>query len=279
MRNTSELARFLRFRLSQLSAENAHHRFEELARQFARLRICERILPATGPVSSGGDQGLDFESYRTYIRSSPFVGDSFIGDTGDEKLGFAVSLQKAIVPKIQKDVRTISGGPVKLAAIYYFCETDIPVAKRHRLQEWARKDLKVELEIFDGQALSELLTDPSLFWIAIEYLGVPADMYPMSGDVDKQYAAAREKWLVNNESIANYADFAQVKQGIRQATFETDLRPDLPGWITKMGEFNSYSLPISIRRKSAYEICVAALRGQNNPDGAFGGLAVVRIEH
>ena len=175
-----------------------------------------------------------------------------------------MSIQKAIVPKIKKDVKTICAGPLKFEAVYYFCETDLEVAKRHRLQEWARTDFGVQLEIFDGQALSELLTEPSLFWIAIEYLGVPADIYPRSEETDARYVSNRQKWLVNDESVANYADFAQVKQGIRKATFEDDLRPDLSGWINKMEEFSAESFPMPMRRKAVYEVCVAALRGQNN---------------
>ena len=51
MASLNELARYIRFQLSQLRSLNKHHAFEELARQFARLCVCENILPATGPVS------------------------------------------------------------------------------------------------------------------------------------------------------------------------------------------------------------------------------------
>ena len=60
----TELAKYIRFQLSELRAQNKHHEFEHLARQFARLRVCENILPATGPVGAGGDNGRDFETYR-----------------------------------------------------------------------------------------------------------------------------------------------------------------------------------------------------------------------
>ncbi len=42
----TELAKYIRFQLSELRAQNKHHAFEHLARQFARLRVCENILPA-----------------------------------------------------------------------------------------------------------------------------------------------------------------------------------------------------------------------------------------
>ena len=264
MRNTNELSRYLRFRLSQLSVENAHHRFEELCRQFARQRICDRILPATGPVGSGGDQGLDFESYRTYLQHTPIIGSCYVGEAGQDKLGFAVSLQKAIVPKIKKDIKTICSGPTTFTAVYYFCENDLDIAKRHRIQAWAKSEFDVELEIFDGQAISELLIDPTLFWIAIEYLSIPGDLYPRSQDTDERYNIIRNTWLLGSRSPVNFADFAQVKQGLRQAKNIENLRPDLPAWISKMKEFDAAEFPNTIRRKAIYEICVAALRGQNN---------------
>jgi hypothetical protein len=73
MKNVVQLAAYIRFQLEQLKAQNKHHEFEHLARHFARLRICESVLPATGPVGAGGDQGRDFESYRSYLASTPIA--------------------------------------------------------------------------------------------------------------------------------------------------------------------------------------------------------------
>lgn len=69
----------IRFALSQLSASNAHHDFEKICFDIAKLRICSNILPATGPVSAGGDQGKDFETFKTYIEHSPIATSTFIG--------------------------------------------------------------------------------------------------------------------------------------------------------------------------------------------------------
>ncbi len=55
---------FVRFQLAQLRSKNGHHDFEHVCRHLARATICPRILPATGPVQAGGDQGRDFESFR-----------------------------------------------------------------------------------------------------------------------------------------------------------------------------------------------------------------------
>jgi hypothetical protein len=57
-----EAAKLIGFALSELSTENAHHEFEHLCRHLTRRKICPNILPATGPVSAGGDQGADFVS-------------------------------------------------------------------------------------------------------------------------------------------------------------------------------------------------------------------------
>jgi len=59
----NDLRAYIRYQLSQLSAQNAEHVFERLAFDLARMRIASNLLPATGPVQSGGDQGRDFESY------------------------------------------------------------------------------------------------------------------------------------------------------------------------------------------------------------------------
>jgi hypothetical protein len=66
----TELRPYIRFQLTQLSAENAEHDFEHLTFDLARVRVASNLLPATGPVQAGGDQGRDFESYRTYLARS-----------------------------------------------------------------------------------------------------------------------------------------------------------------------------------------------------------------
>ena len=49
------IAKIVGYALSELSSDNAHHEFEHLCRHIARRRICSNILPASGPVSGGGD--------------------------------------------------------------------------------------------------------------------------------------------------------------------------------------------------------------------------------
>lgn len=147
----------IRYALSQLRSRNGHHEFEHLCREIARLRITPNILPATGPVSVGGDQGRDFETFHTH--ESP-------------KIVFACTLQRENLPaKIMKDLRTIlNGGHVD--RVYFFCEQDVPVARRHQLCQQAREKYGTEIEIIDGYALSELLASSDCRWIANRYLGL-----------------------------------------------------------------------------------------------------------
>lgn len=259
-----ELEKYLRFQLSELRAQNKHHEFEHLTRQFARLRICENILPATGPVGAGGDRGRDFETYRTYLGSSPIATSTFLGLAKDKKLIFACSLQQNIAPKIKSDITTICLGSQASIAIYYFCEADLPIGKRQELQEWCNATHQTELEIFDGQALAEQLTDMDVFWIAEEYLGVPSEFYPRSISTDSDYEKYKERWLAQDHLPTSYSDFSQVKYGLRRATFNREAKPDLTKWLRKMENFLRSNESDPLYRLSIYEICVASLRGLNN---------------
>lgn len=263
MKGISELSRFIRFQLSELRATNDHHSFEHLARYFARLRICPNILPSTGPVSAGGDQGRDFETYRTYLQSTPIATSTFTAFATGKKIVFACSLQQDIQKKIKSDVKTICGSDEKIDVVYFFCEVDIPVSKRHDLQQWGKKEYSIELEIFDGQALSEELTDPEIFWIAEEYLHVPSEMYPKHKKEPRKYQEYKQKWIMENSIPASYADFFQIKHGLRNATFNKEHKVDLTKWIERMEVFLKTGYPDNIKRRAIYEICVAALRGQN----------------
>jgi len=169
----------IRYALGQLSARNAHHDFEHLCRQFARQRICTNVLPATGPVSAGGDQGRDFETFKTYMSASPIAQSSFVGDATGKILAFGTTLQKdAIRSKIKADVETIARSGTAVETVYYFWSEDLVVAQRHELQAWALDAYNIHLEILDGQALSEQLSDLDTFWIAEQYLKVPSEIYP-----------------------------------------------------------------------------------------------------
>ena len=250
MKNIAELSSYIRFQLSQLRAQNKYHEFEHLSRHFARLRICENILPATGPVGDGGDQGRDFETYRTYLHSTPIATSTFLGAAKNKKIVFACSLQQDIVKKIRSDISTICGGPERVDTIYYFCEASVPVGRRHKLQQWSEETFQTELEVFDGEALSEQLTDLDVFWIAEEYLDVPSELYPRPTKPSSTYDEYRQRWLIQDETPYSYSDFSQVKYGLRRATFRVDAKPDLQNWLGKMEVYIDEKYPMALRRRA-----------------------------
>lgn len=212
----------IRFELEQLSARNGQHEFEHLCCQLARSRICSNILPATGPVAAGGDQGRDFESFRTYLRASPISDSGFIGLISEEPVVFACTLtgKKNIPKKVKSDVATIMASGEPVIDIHFFCTSDLPVAQRHKLKKWAKDQHKVQIEIHDGQAISEYLADNDLFWLAEQYLSIPADLYPPSPTgKDEWYQELLQSWKSSDRSADNYADFAQIKSATRHATF------------------------------------------------------------
>ncbi len=264
MASVTGLSKYIRFQLSQLCVQNKHHDFEHISRNIARLRICENILPATGPVSAGGDQGRDFETYRSYLSSTPLAGSTFLGLGQGKKIVFACSIQKNIYQKVKDDLQTICGGHEKIDAVYYFCEADVPVGKRHELQDFAKNQCQVRLEIFDGQAISEQLATNDLFWIATEYLSVSADMFPRIEPSSNLYQGYKKKWLIGAGVPQNYADFYQIKYALRCATFNKNHRPDVMPWIKKMEIFLSCHSGSDLRRRAIYEIAVASLRGIDN---------------
>ena len=258
-----ELARYIRYQLGQLSARNAHHEFEHIARHFARLRISERIIPATGPVGAGGDAGRDFETFRTYLSSTPIAGSTFLASAGNKTLVFACSLERKIEPKIKADLKEICGGGQSVDEVFYFCEQDLAIGRRNKLKEHSRAKHGGELTIFDGQALSENLIEADVFWIAQEYLGVPAEMYPKALETDEKYEIARRTWLTEDRTPVSFSDFTEVKAGLRNATFNKAHRADLSAWIKVMRVLVEGQV-VSLRRRASYEICVAALRGMDN---------------
>lgn len=255
----------IRFSLEQLTPQNKHHIFEDIAREFTRQKICRNLLPATGPVGAGGDQGRDFETYTTYLDNGITIEDTelFEGASENGNIFFACSIQKNIAPKIKSDIKSIFSQTSEKRPVVYFCVADVAVAKRNELIKWCRDEYDVKLEIFDGQALSEGLSDPDIFWIAIEFLHIPSDIYPKPNNDDEWYIEYKERWIEHDTQPRNFSDFCQIKYGLRKATFNDKLKPDLPAWLDVIKKFlkdgGSY-----IKRKVQYEICVVALRGQNN---------------
>jgi Family of unknown function (DUF6119) len=174
-------AQQIRFALTRLRSRNAHHQFEDACRHFAVARISRNILPATGPVSAGGDQGRDFETFRSYIGSH--LPGSFMAVEHQQPVVFACTLQQAgLEAKIREDVAAIAAGE-PTEAVFAFCEADMPVSRRHELTAWASGEHGIALQVIDGTALAELLAHADVFWIAERYLSVPSVFRPAPASV------------------------------------------------------------------------------------------------
>jgi hypothetical protein len=262
----AQLTTVIRYHLSELGAQNGHHEFEHLARHLARARVYSNILPATGPVSAGGDGGRDFETFRTGVNFPITAGATFpLNTSGQRLVAFACTLEKRIGPKIQRDVATILRAD-GVHEVIYFCEPNVPVAKRHKLQAWAKAQ-GVSLQIFDGQCIAEMLTDRDTFWIAQEYLRIPSELMPRIADDPWWYSELLARWTDQRPLILSRSDFMEIKAGLRFATFHLDVRQDLSSWLAGMEHFLAPNVPRQLQRNAAYEVMVATYRGKGNFDG------------
>lgn len=105
MASPDQVIQHVKFALEGLSERNAHHEFEHACRHLARYRIAFNLLPATGPVASGGDRGRDFETFPTFVGG--IVDGKFSSETPKAKLVFACSLDRRVSTKVREDVTKI----------------------------------------------------------------------------------------------------------------------------------------------------------------------------
>jgi hypothetical protein len=80
--------------------------------------------------------------------------------------------------KIKSDIKKIMSSGSHVESIYFFLASGVPISQNHKLKDWAKENYSIFLEIIDGQAISELLADGEIFWIAEQYLGVPSEVFP-----------------------------------------------------------------------------------------------------
>ncbi|MFE2976508.1 hypothetical protein [Streptomyces sp. NPDC059258] len=175
----SELSAFIRYQLSKMRTRNEHHKFEDLCRAFSRQRVAKNIIPATGPVSAGGDQGRDFETFLSYTKGNIQSLGMFLGIEDGHRIVFCCSLQQsAIYSKVMADVQAVCGKPgsMPVDAIVYFIEADVSTSLRHRLTDKVLQDYGVQLSIIDGGALTESLCEPESVWMSVEFLNLSLDL-------------------------------------------------------------------------------------------------------
>lgn len=256
------VGKLISFALAELSADNAHHEFEHLCRHITRRRIYSNIIPATGPVSGGGDKGADFETLPV---QSEFGTSKYWRLIASAKVLFACSLEKNLKKKIRADVKAAAefGEPVE--QMYFFYNRPIKVGDRNKFKEAALKDHGIKLEIVDGVAIAEFLADPELLWIAERYLSLPSEVsLPISGAVPSWYSTLVT--TPGSELSVNSDTFYRLKSAVRYASGEADRHSDLPKLISRLRLFRSHPDRV-VARKAFYEEFVAALRGLNAAEG------------
>lgn len=266
----TQASQYLLFALSQLAGENGHHKFEQLCFQLAKRRIYSNVIPATGPVSAGGDQGADFETYRVGEVIPLPLKSPFFGRVAQEKVVFACSIQKNFSTKIKEDLSAAEDFTERVERVVFLTNRDIPVGKRHKLQEFALKTHGLTLDVFDARAISDLLADPELFWIAQEYLSIPSDFVlavPKSG---RKWYEEMLNVTIDPEHLI-VSDFFRLKDAVRFATRDHAHRSDLPRLLTKLRMFQQHR-SVAIQRRAFYEDFVASLLGLEAVRGFEAGL-------
>jgi len=116
--------------------------------------------------------------------------------------------------------------------------------------------------VHDGQGLAENLAQRLVFWIAVRYLAIPSDIYPRDlCPTDDAYELAREKWQDTEVDVNSFPDFHEIKGFLRYATWEPDVKQDIPFWIEHLQLVANSSEIESLARRARYEVTVATLRG------------------
>ncbi|MFT3909743.1 MAG: hypothetical protein QM737_09990 [Ferruginibacter sp.] len=265
-----ELQQAIRYAISQLSALNGQTDFERICLHFSRARIHKNILPATGSVQAGGDQGRDFETFHSYLADSPIGASSFVGAFSKKPVAFACSLEKNPTKKngkIYSDVKTIMSSGFEVERIYFFSGEDIAVGKRHKIQEELKNEFSVEVEIIDAQALSQHLADQDLFWIAIQYLKIPSEYYPKQNS-ENWYSKLYKEYQERSQAPTTIQEFSDIKAAVRYIYKKIEFRNDLIFWVGKLNLIiNDSSFPEYLRRKAIYEKFVVCLMGLDNVEG------------
>ncbi len=262
-----EVAGYISYQLSELSGVNGHHEFERLCFHLARKRIHPNIIPSTGPVSAGGDQGSDFETYEITSRGN----SPFFARASEDRVVFACSLQKNARGKVKRDIDLIGKASPKPGRVMFFTTQKIAVAARHKLQDYARGAHGIELELFDSLAISELLADPEVFWIATRFLSVPGEIFLANPSAKGHEWYERALATEIDTARLTPAAFYDLKTAVRYATAHHPRHSDLPTLIQRLRIFQKAKLP-EISRRAFYEEFVASLRGLEFVEDCTEGL-------
>ena len=270
MANPSQVESQVRFALSQLPVQNAHHEFEHICRYLTQQFICSNVLPATGPVSAGGDQGRDYETFRTYLREELGPHGAFLGLVSEGTIAFICTTQADdLLGKLRLDIQKVcaSGHPVH--EIRAFALSSVPVATRHKLETETQESYKVRFEFHDAESIASLLAKPDGFWIAEQFLSIPAEIRPEAnaddGDISAEYVEQRGKWRKKGSPVPILGDFIDLKAGLRYTIYHKEARGDLPFWLGLLRQLLANpECPGRIQQRARYELVVATFLGTRN---------------
>ena len=270
MTSPSEIEAQVRFALSQLPVQNAHHEFEHICRHLTQQFICSNVLPATGPVSAGGDHGRDFETFRSYLREELGPHGAFLGSVSEGTVAFICTTQADdLLSKLRQDIRKVcaSGHPVH--EIRGFTLNSVPVASRHKLETETQESYEIPLVLHDAESISNLLARPQGFWIAERFLSIPAQIRPEApateGELSEEYIERRRSWRDKGAPNPTLGDLIDLKAGLRYATFQQIAREDLPFWLGLVRALLAYpECPTNVLQRGRYELVVATFRGTHD---------------
>ena len=264
-----EAEAYIRFRLDEMSSRNEHHRFEEIATRVAQKRISSNILIATGPVSSGGDQQRDAESFTTRLPNELPHSAGFAAAASTSPVVVACTVQSAgLKQKVLDDLAGICAqAAASVKHVAFFSVHPISEGVTHDLQQTARETYGVTLDIFCGGDVATFLAQPDLVWVARHYLELPSHLVPpLEGEPAPQWYADLIEGLRQNKGPVALTQAVQgeVTHGLRHATWDEDANADLPEWLNFMGAFLADSedgADTEMVFRACYEMAVARFRG------------------
>ncbi|MET8282971.1 hypothetical protein [Micromonospora sp. NPDC005174] len=265
----AEAEAYIQFRLGELASRNEHHRFEEIATRIARKRISSNILIATGPVTSGGDQQRDAETYTTRIPDELPHSAGFSASASTAPVVVACTVQREkLKSKILDDLAGICDEDAdSVSHVAFFSVHAISEGVTHDLKKTARETYGVTLDVFCGADIATFLAEPDLVWVARHYLDLPSSLVPPpeGESAPGWYADLLERLRQNHGPAAlTPATQGEVTQGLRFATWDKGANADLPEWLDFMGAFLADSEDgedSELVFRACYEMAVARFRG------------------
>jgi hypothetical protein len=263
-----QIEAMIRFGLATLGEQNAHHEFEALCREFALQAFTTKIIPATGPVSAGGDQGIDFDTYEGLPRRlGPLA--IFYGIRDDQYQVFACTLEKQAPAKVKSDLKTISELPTNPKQVIYFSSQPVTIATRNSLKKHALERYGISLTILDGPGLATQLSLLEHRWIAEHYLDLPAfpeEASPSSqGCAPDRYEAVKNRYRSEDVPLTA-GNFYELRDQLREARYHADAAGDVRFWISRMSRYFDFESP-DVAHQAQYEVIAATLRGLGHLQG------------